>query len=85
MYTSFFLYQAVIVTDYFIKKNILPIKIFTVIFLAIIVGSNSINLYSSYLQMLKPPTCLDNSVLRLYTDHNKIAPQKPCELPIKNR
>ena len=85
IYVSFFFYQAVIVTDYIIKKY--PIIKFPamliLLLIALLNASNLLTNYSSFFNFgiengqvktynKSKPICLDESVIRIYRDHAQI-------------
>jgi hypothetical protein len=89
MYAGFFLFQAVIVTDYYFKKFPI-IQTPLILFLSCIIITNSQNLFTNYFAISRAPVkliyiqklnCLDTSVVRLYKDHGKIPSRQPCESP----
>jgi hypothetical protein len=86
-YVSFFFFQAVLVTDY-IAKKISIAKPLLIIFMIFIIITNTLNLFTNYffvsksshsLNLAQKVTCLNQSVIRIYKDHNKEPQGKPCE------
>jgi hypothetical protein len=76
MYAGFFFFQAVLVTYYVIKR--FPVtRIPFIIFLICVIVTNSLNLFAAF--NMQKIDCLPTSVFRMYKDHNKIPPQRPCE------
>lgn len=87
IYVAFLFYQAVIVTNYFVKKYPV-VQIPFVLLLTCIIITNAFNLFTNYFALSKSSPrlifaekiiCLDNSTLRIYKDHNKIPSKPPCE------
>jgi hypothetical protein len=86
-YVSFFFFQAVLVTNHIIKKISIAKPLF-IIFIIFIIVTNTFNLFTNYFSLSKSPpglnlarkvTCLNESVIRTYKDHDKKLEGKPCE------
>lgn len=91
MYVSFFFFQAVIVTDYIIKKYPI-VKLPVVLILLLIALLNASNLLTNYTSFFNfkvkkgqventtksKPICLDEAVIRIYKSHAKIPHGSYC-------
>jgi hypothetical protein len=91
-YIAFFFYQAVMITDYAVRKYS-SLWIFIAPLITCIIVANILNLFTNYFTISKSPLrlvftqkliCLDNPAVRLYKDHGKNLSIRPCEIsPVK--
>lgn len=91
MFVPFFFYQAVIVTDYVIKKYSF-VKIPLMLILLLIILFNALNLFTNYSSFFNfiiengqvkngiksRSICLDESVIKIYKSHGKIPIGTSC-------
>lgn len=87
MYAAFFFFQAVVVTNFLIRKYAF-LNIPIIILLTYIIITNSSNLFNNYLFKYKsltkhivvmPLNCLDTAAVKIYKDHGKTLPQRAYE------
>jgi hypothetical protein len=90
VYAAFFFYQAVIITDYLIKRYP-AVKFPLLVFIASIIIANALNLFTNYFTLYSSPLkltinqkliCFDASVVRIYKAHGKPLTKPPCEAKI---